>query len=152
MPYRDAHAAVKQLTEAFGFTTAALFEGEDGSVPHAELTYGDGLAMLGSKGRGGAFDEAMGDECPVSVYVAVEGTDAHFERAEQAGAEILMAPIDEEHGSRDYLAGDVEGATCGPSARARPVVCRGEKGLRVSGFAEGPARFRFAGDLHVPAS
>ncbi len=57
--YTDAKAAIRQLTEAFGFTELAVYEGEDGSVMHAELVQGNGAVMLGSKGRGGRFDEAM---------------------------------------------------------------------------------------------
>lgn len=57
--YRDAKAAIKLLTAAFGFSQVAVYEGEDGSVMHAELAYGNGLVMLGSKGTGSVFDKAM---------------------------------------------------------------------------------------------
>ncbi|MBH1937406.1 VOC family protein [Streptomyces sp. AV19] len=107
--YRDAHAAIGQLTEAFGFTRSAVYESEDGTVLHAELAHGGGVVMVGSKGRGGVFEEAMGDAGPVAVYVAVEDTDAHAERARRAGAEILMEPTDQPYGSRDYMARDTEG-------------------------------------------
>ncbi|MFE1776587.1 VOC family protein [Streptomyces sp. NPDC059008] len=107
--YRDAQAAIEQLTEAFGFTVGAKYEGEGGMVLHAELSYGNGVVMLGSKGRGGVFDAAMGDAGPAGVYVVVEDTDAHFERAERAGVEILMPPTDQDYGSRDYMARDAEG-------------------------------------------
>ena len=62
--YRDAKAAIQQLTEAFGFTEVAVYEGEDGSVMHAELVQGNGTVMLGTKGRGGVFDEAMRAPAP----------------------------------------------------------------------------------------
>lgn len=108
--YHDAKAAIRHLTEAFGFTAEAVHEDEsDGTVLHAELAYGNGRIMLGSKGRGGAFDTAMGDAGPTGVYVVVADTDAHFRRAEQAGAEILMPPTDQDYGSRDYMARDAEG-------------------------------------------
>ncbi|WP_228022490.1 VOC family protein [Streptomyces acidicola] len=106
--YRDAQTAITQLTEAFGFAKGAVYEGEDGMVLHAELTYGDGVVMLGSKGRGGVFDAAMGDG-PAGVYVTVEDPDAHVERARQAGVEILREPTDQDYGSRDYMARDAEG-------------------------------------------
>ncbi|KNB50472.1 VOC family protein [Streptomyces caatingaensis] len=107
--YRDPHAAVRQLTEAFGLTRGALYESEDGTVLHAELAHGDGVVMLGGRGRGGVFDEAMGAGGPVGVYVVVEDPDAHCERARAAGAEILTAPADQPYGSRDYMARDIEG-------------------------------------------
>ncbi|MFF4103645.1 VOC family protein [Streptomyces sp. NPDC001903] len=107
--YRDAKAAIKLLTEAFGFSQIAVYEGEDGAVMHAELAYGNGLVMLGSKGTGSVFDKAMGDGGPVGVYVVVDDVDAHHRRAAEHGVEILMEPTDQDYGSRDYMARDAEG-------------------------------------------
>ncbi|TJZ51170.1 extradiol dioxygenase [Streptomyces piniterrae] len=107
--YRDAQAAIRLLTEAFGFSREAVYEGEDGSVLHAELSYGNGRVMLGTKGRGGVFDKAMGEAGPAGVYIVVEDTDAHCKRARAAGVEILMEPTDQDYGSRDYMARDGEG-------------------------------------------
>lgn len=107
--YRDAKAAIRQLTEAFGFTQVAVYEGENGSVMHAELSYGNGAVMLGSKGRGGVFDKAMADGGPVGVYVVVDDVDAHHRRAAEHGVEIVMEPTDQDYGSRDYMARDAEG-------------------------------------------
>ncbi|WP_405981302.1 VOC family protein [Streptomyces sp. NBC_00158] len=107
--YRDAKAAIQQLTEAFGFTQVAVYEGDDGSVMHAELAYGDGAVMLGSKGRGGTFDAAMEAAGPAGVYVVVDDVDAHHRRAADHGVEILMEPTDQDYGSRDYMARDAEG-------------------------------------------
>src|SRR5687768_14724018 len=102
--YRDAKAAIKLLTEAFGFSQVAVYEGEDGSVMHAELAYGNGLVMLGSKGTGGVFDKAMDGAGPSGVYVVVDDVDAHHRRAAEHGAEVLMEPTDQDYGSRDYMA------------------------------------------------
>ncbi|MFE0730545.1 VOC family protein [Streptomyces antibioticus] len=107
--YADAKAAVRQLTEAFGFTELSVYEGEDGTVLHAELAQGNGVVMLGSKGRGGVFDTAMKDAGPAGVYVVVDDVDAHHRRAVEQGAEILMPPTDQDYGSRDYMARDAEG-------------------------------------------
>ncbi|SMF81947.1 VOC family protein [Streptomyces sp. Amel2xC10] len=107
--YADAKAAIRQLTEAFGFTELSVYEGEDGAVLHAELAQGNGVVMLGSKGRGGVFDAAMKDAGPAGVYVVVDDVDAHHRRAVEQGAEILMPPTDQDYGSRDYMARDAEG-------------------------------------------
>ncbi|MCC0098868.1 VOC family protein [Streptomyces flavotricini] len=107
--YRDAKAAVRLITEAFGFSQIAVYEGEDGAVMHAELAYGNGLVMLGSKGTGSVFDKAMGDGGPVGVYVVVDDVDAHHRRAAEHGVEVLMEPTDQDYGSRDYMARDAEG-------------------------------------------
>ncbi|MEU9140723.1 VOC family protein [Streptomyces sp. NPDC048404] len=109
MLYADAKAAIRQLTESFGFTELAVYEGEDGSVMHAELVQGNGAVMLGSKGRGGRFAEAMKSAGPCGVYIVVDDVDAHHQRAVDHGAEILMAPTDQDYGSRDYMARDLEG-------------------------------------------
>ncbi|MEV7386238.1 putative glyoxalase superfamily protein PhnB [Streptomyces sp. Ag109_O5-1] len=107
--YADAKAAIKQLTEAFGFTELSVYEGEDGRVLHAELVQGNGAIMLGSSGRGGRFDAAMEGAGPTGVYIVVDDVDAHHQRAVDHGAEILMPPTDQDYGSRDYMARDVEG-------------------------------------------
>ncbi|GGR90987.1 hypothetical protein Snoj_51040 [Streptomyces nojiriensis] len=107
--YRDAKAAIRLLTEAFGFSQVAVYEGEDGSVTHAELAYGNGMVMLGSSGRGGVFDKAMEGAGPSGVYVVVDDVDAHHRRAVEHGAEIVMEPTDQDYGSRDYMARDAEG-------------------------------------------
>ncbi|MFA7767149.1 VOC family protein [Streptomyces sp. NRRL S-448] len=107
--YRDAKAAIRLLTEAFGFSQVAVYEGEDGSVTHAELAYGNGMVMLGSSGKGGVFDKAMEGAGPSGVYVVVDDVDAHHRRAVEHGAEIVMEPTDQDYGSRDYTARDAEG-------------------------------------------
>jgi uncharacterized glyoxalase superfamily protein PhnB len=107
--YADAKAAVKQLTEAFGFTELAVYENEDGLVAHAELVQGNGAVMLGSKGTGSAYDKVMKDAGPTGVYVVVDDVDAHHRRALEHGAELLMPPSDQDYGSRDYMARDAEG-------------------------------------------
>ncbi|MGV9250177.1 VOC family protein [Streptomyces sp. NPDC003697] len=107
--YADAKAAVRQLTDAFGFTELSVYEGEDGLVQHAELVLGNGAVMIGSTGRGGRFDEAMRGAGPAGVYVVVDDVDAHHGRALEHGVEILMPPTDQEYGARDYMARDAEG-------------------------------------------
>jgi uncharacterized glyoxalase superfamily protein PhnB len=107
--YADAKAAIRQLTEALGFTELSVYEGEDGSVLHAELVQGNGGVMVGSKGRGGVFDTAMKGAGPAGVYVVVDDVDAHHRRAVDHGAEIVMPPTDQDYGSRDYMARDAEG-------------------------------------------
>ncbi|WP_225802272.1 VOC family protein [Streptomyces sp. NK15101] len=107
--YEDAKAAIKQLTEGFGFTEHAVYEGEDGRVLHAELVCGNGMVMLGSKGSGTGFDKLMGDGGPTAVYVRVDDVDEHHARAVAQGIEIVLPPTDQEYGSRDYTARDAEG-------------------------------------------
>ncbi|MFJ8644165.1 VOC family protein [Streptomyces sp. NPDC093610] len=107
--YDDAKAAIGVLTQALGFTEEAVYEGEDGSVLHAELSCGNGRVMLGSKGGEGLFAKAMAGAGPAGVYVVVDDVDAHHARAVEHEVEILMPPTDQSYGSRDYMARDPEG-------------------------------------------
>ncbi|GAA4104968.1 MULTISPECIES: VOC family protein [Streptomyces] len=107
--YDDAKAAIRRLKNAFGFTEVCVYEDEDGRVAHAELSYGTGLVMVGSRGREGVFAEAMANGGPVGVYVVVGDVDAHHARAAEQGMEILMEPADQDYGSRNYTARDAEG-------------------------------------------
>ncbi len=63
--YADARAAVRTLTEAFGFAPAAVHETADGRIAHAELSLGNGAVMIGPKGTGSAYDRAMAEGGPV---------------------------------------------------------------------------------------
>ncbi|MHB9862711.1 VOC family protein [Streptomyces sp. YIM S03343] len=107
--YTDAKAAVEQLTQALGFEQLSFYEGEDGTVLHAELTQGNGAVMVGSKGRGGVFDTAMKNAGTTGVYIVVDDVDAHHRHAVEHGAEILLPPTDQDYGGRDYMARDLEG-------------------------------------------
>jgi uncharacterized glyoxalase superfamily protein PhnB len=112
LTYDDAPAALDWLEEAYGFARSSVHEGPNGTIAHAELTYGDGMIMLGNAG-----DNGLGMKTPrelgavtQGVYVIVdEGIDRHYERARSAGAEIVRALHDTDYGSRDYMARDPEG-------------------------------------------
>src|SRR5215510_2200969 len=57
--YRDAHAAINFLCDAFGFERRAVYEGEGGSVAHAELVLDGGMIMLGSDSKEGDFSKLV---------------------------------------------------------------------------------------------
>ena len=102
--YRDCPAAIDFLCEAFGFERVVIYE-DDGVVHHAELRLGDAMVMLGT---------ARDDDEPSRVglgwtYIGIDGTDALFERAKAAGAEVVREPFDTDYGSRDFGVRDPEG-------------------------------------------
>ena len=106
--YRDAAAAIDWLCEAFGFEVHARYDGDDGTVAHAELAYDGGMIMLGSQPT--EPDERYGDHTGQGwSYVVIADADAHHARAKAAGAEIVMELTDLDYGSRDYSARDPEG-------------------------------------------
>jgi uncharacterized glyoxalase superfamily protein PhnB len=99
--YRDAAAALRFLSSAFGFETVTDWRGDNGSVVHAEMRFGDAVLMLGSGPHG--------DPSGVGVYAVVEDVDAHCSRAVEAGAELVYGPEDTEWGTRRYRCRDPEG-------------------------------------------
>jgi uncharacterized glyoxalase superfamily protein PhnB len=103
--YRDAPAAIDFLKRAFGFRERVVYSNPDGTIAHAELTYGPSILMLGTD-----KDDQHGVRAGLGwLYLSVDDADAHCARARAAGAEILKEPFDTEYGSRDYAARDPEG-------------------------------------------
>jgi uncharacterized glyoxalase superfamily protein PhnB len=103
--YRDARAAIEFLKSAFGFRELVVHPNADGSIAHAELSYGPSILMLGS-----ARDDLYGARVGQGwLYVAVDDPDAHYQRARAAGAEIIVELHDTDYGSRDYAARDLDG-------------------------------------------
>jgi hypothetical protein len=49
LQYRDAPAAVDWLCHAFGFEKRMVVPGENNTIAHAELSFGNGMIMLGSR-------------------------------------------------------------------------------------------------------
>jgi uncharacterized glyoxalase superfamily protein PhnB len=104
--YADAPRAVRWLQDAFGFEEKAVYAGDDGKIAHAELRFGNGILMFGSKRKDPGNPWAEAD---FGIYVAVDDVDAHHARAKAAGAEIIKEPYDTDYGSREYHARDCEG-------------------------------------------
>jgi uncharacterized glyoxalase superfamily protein PhnB len=107
MRYKDAPAAIAWLGKAFGFTEHAVYPGPDGTIAHAELALGAGIIMLGSM-----KDDAFGMKSPRDlggVNQRLYDTDALYERAKAAGAEIVRELADTDYGSRDFMCRDLEG-------------------------------------------
>ena len=46
--YRNAPAAIEWLCSAFGFERHAVYPNPDGTIAHAQLSFGNGMIMIGS--------------------------------------------------------------------------------------------------------
>ena len=103
LTYRDPAAAIDFLERAFAFERRAVHTDDAGAVVHAEM------AFRGSQIMVGRTREDMGLTGQAGPYVVVEDADAHHDRAKAAGAEILSGLQDQDYGSRDYAARDLEG-------------------------------------------
>ena len=112
MRYTDAPAAIDWLCTAFGFEKHLVVPGENGKIAHAQLTFRNGMIMLGSGGHG-EYDDMIVQPVDAgavtqSPYVIVEDVDAHCAQARAAGAEIVMEPATQEYGGKHYACRDPE--------------------------------------------
>jgi uncharacterized glyoxalase superfamily protein PhnB len=129
--YRDPRSMIEWLCNAFGFEVRLKVEGEDGSLHHSELTYGEGLIMVGGERVGPAsrwgvdFRSPLGTGCNTqNLMLYVDDVDAHCERARAAGARIVDEPSLHDYGEeywadRSYGAADPEGHLWWFSQRVR---------------------------------
>ncbi|MBU8975215.1 VOC family protein [Lysobacter sp. MMG2] len=114
LSYRDAPAMIDWLVRAFGFQKQAVYMDGD-VVLHAQLTWGDGMIMLGSSGKDGDWAKLMaqpdeiGGRSTHGVCVIVTDPDAHYAHAKTAGATIVIDIADQHYGGRGYAARDPEG-------------------------------------------
>jgi uncharacterized glyoxalase superfamily protein PhnB len=120
--YEDAARAIDWLCRAFGYEVRLKVEGEGGRIEHSELTFGEGLIMVGTAGGKGARPErafcasprSVGDANTQALCVYVDDVDAHCFRAKAAGARIASEPATQDYGEeygahRSYEAVDPEG-------------------------------------------
>jgi uncharacterized glyoxalase superfamily protein PhnB len=114
--YRNAPAAIAWLCDTFGFEEHLVVPGENGSIAHAQLSFGNGMIMLGSTS---SIDneysklitqpEDIGGSQTQTVYVVVDNADAVYDRVKAAGMEVLMDLKEEDYGGRGFTCRDLEG-------------------------------------------
>ncbi len=114
--YRDAPTAIEWLCETFGFEKQLVVPNDDGTIAHAQLSFGNGMIMLGSVlqvetefGRLMKQPDEIGGAETQSAYVVVSDADAVYARAKDAGAEIVIEIKDEDYGGRGFSCRDLEG-------------------------------------------
>jgi uncharacterized glyoxalase superfamily protein PhnB len=114
--YRDAPKAIEWLCRTCGFEKQLVVPNADGTIAHAQLSFGNGMIMLGSVlevetefGRLIKQPDEIGGFETQSVYVVVSDADEIYARAKAAGAEIVIEIKDEGYGGRDFSCRDLEG-------------------------------------------
>jgi uncharacterized glyoxalase superfamily protein PhnB len=112
--YRDAPAAIEWLCRAFGFEKHLVVPNQDGTIAHAQLSFGAGMVMLGSVvesefGRLMKQPDEIGGAETQTAYVIVSDADVVYARAKAAGATIVMEIKDEDYGGRGFTCRDPEG-------------------------------------------
>jgi uncharacterized glyoxalase superfamily protein PhnB len=114
MRYADAPAAIDWLCRTFGFEKYVVYPGEDGLIAHAELTFGNGMIMLGSArdddyGKLVTTPGQVGGRTTQSVYIVASDIEALYSRVKAAGADIIRSLETTTYGSRDFSCRDPEG-------------------------------------------
>ena len=112
--YRNAPAAIEWLCQTFGFEKHLVVAGEGDTIVHAQLTFGNGMIMLGSVlltefGQLMKQPDEIGGAETQSAYVIVTDADALYSRAKAGGATIVLDIKDEDYGGRGFSCRDLEG-------------------------------------------
>jgi uncharacterized glyoxalase superfamily protein PhnB len=114
--YRDASAAIEWLCQTFDFEKNLVVPSEDGTIAHAQLSFGNGMIMLGSVlkdetpfGRLMKQPDEIGGAETQTIYMVVNDADAVYARAKAAGAKIAIEIKDEDYGGRGFSCYDLEG-------------------------------------------
>jgi uncharacterized glyoxalase superfamily protein PhnB len=114
MRYRDLAEAMSWLEQAFEFEKQVAVSDGDGSLIYGQMTYRGSLMMMGAV-RDTDLDKLMRQPDEVggvetqSCYIVVEDADAHFARAQEAGAEIVLELKSDGLGRRGYSCRDPQG-------------------------------------------
>jgi len=113
--YRDAHKAIDFLVAAFGFEKQAVYDGPDGTVMHAQLTFGNGMVMLGSASNEGEWskwmaqpDEIGGRETMTPCLIVLDAVPV-YASAKAAGAQIVQELAEMPYGGKAFACTDPEG-------------------------------------------
>ena len=113
--YNNCEKAIQWLCEAFGFKIHLKVPSDNGGILHAQLIYNDCMIMLGSAHEGDGFGKLnsspleLEGQNTASVYMVVADADAHYKKALEKGAEIVLDIKDEGYGGRGYTCKDLEG-------------------------------------------
>lgn len=111
LTYADAPGAIRFLCEAFGFQLRLEVPGDQpDEVRHSELSLGSAVVFVSSP-KPDQRREAppSGSSVACSVCVVISDPDTHYNRAVDAGAEVVHPLKDEDYGSRGYMVRDPGG-------------------------------------------
>lgn len=113
--YRDAAAAIEWLCQAFGFEKKSVYPNADGTIGHAELTFGNGMVMLSSVVNNTPYSKLLRQPDEIeraetqSPCLIVTDCDAVYKTAKAAGAEMVIDIADMSYGGRAFTCRDPEG-------------------------------------------
>ena len=103
----NAAKTIDWYKKALGAEEVSRSVGPDGKIMHAEIKIGDSRVMVNDVMMGKGPKEFGGS--PASLWLYVNDSDALFNRAVAAGAEVRMPLADQFWGDRGGAIGDPEG-------------------------------------------
>ena len=114
--YKDAHAAMDWLESVLGFVRHAVYDGPDGTVAHAQMTFGGtGMIMLGSASNENPMAHLVatpgdyGGRVTSPIYLVSAECEALYAKAQAAGAEIVQELRTMDYGGKAFSVVDPEG-------------------------------------------
>lgn len=114
--YRDAPKVIEWLCSVLDFEKHLVVLGDDGTVAHAPLSFGNGLVMLASVakvdtefGRLTRQPDEIGGMETQSPYLVVGDADAVYQPALAAGAPIDIDIKNDDYGGRSFSCRDPDG-------------------------------------------
>ena len=114
--YRDAPKAIEWLCSVLGFEKHRVVLADDGTVAHAQLSFGNGMVMLAAVtsvdtpfGRLTRQPDEIGGMETQSPYLVVVDADGVYQRAIAAGAHSEIDIKDDDFGGRSFSCRDPEG-------------------------------------------
>ena len=114
VPYDDAAAAIRWLTDVLGLREVRKFEMPDGTIAHAELTWRGAMVFVHTRPPSENPWSAVGLASIALAADSAEVVDRHYARAVAASADIVRPAYDSKtpafpEGSRQFDVRDPEG-------------------------------------------
>lgn len=106
--YENVENALAFLSGAFGFEETLRYNDPAGYVSHAEMRRGKGTVLLGDPGDEYRSPHHLG-AATVQIHLSVDGVDALYQRALDAGATVDRASADHAYGELSFTGRDPEG-------------------------------------------
>jgi uncharacterized glyoxalase superfamily protein PhnB len=113
--YSDALKMIDWLERAFGFKKHAVYMAGETTVAHAQMTFGNGMIMLGSVDNGSILGPMLaqpgdiGNRETQTAYLVVSDCEPIYATAKAANAEMIEDLKAKDYGGKGFTCRDPEG-------------------------------------------
>lgn len=118
---RDPDAAINLYKRAFGAEEVMCLRSPDGGVMHAEIRIGDSIVMLGGEWPDHGMKAPLPGHSSSGLHIYVPDVDRAFQRAVDAGCQVVMPPSDMFWGDRYAKVADSSGHLWGLATHIEDV-------------------------------